>query len=98
MASLNHPNIGSIYGLEEAEECSAASESTVPRSCRCRSPAALNHPACRSVALLRGSKTDPQRPLPTDPLTTDSVRRRPTKLSHLIEDVGYMSFPNGLST
>ena len=38
-------------------------------------------------ALLRGSKTDPQRPLPTDPLTTDSVRRRPTKLSHLIEDV-----------
>ena len=29
-------------------------------------------------ALLRGSKTDPQRPLPTDPLTTDSVRRRPT--------------------
>ena len=34
-------------------------------------------------ALLRGSKTDPQRPLPTDPLTTDSVRRRPTKLSHL---------------
>ena len=39
------------------------------------------------VALLRGSKTDPQRPLPTDPLTTDSVRRRPTKLSHLIEDV-----------
>ena len=41
----------------------------------------------RRVALLRGSKTDPQRPLPTDPLTTDSVRRRPTKLSHLIEDV-----------
>ena len=41
----------------------------------------------RSPALLRGSKTDPQRPLPTDPLTTDSVRRRPTKLSHLIEDV-----------
>ena len=40
-----------------------------------------------SPALLRGSKTDPQRPLPTDPLTTDSVRRRPTKLSHLIEDV-----------
>ena len=39
------------------------------------------------VALLRGSNTDPQRPLPTDPLTTDSVRRRPTKLSHLIEDV-----------
>ena len=39
------------------------------------------------AALLRGSKTDPQRPLPTDPLTTDSVRRRPTKLSHLIEDV-----------
>ena len=39
------------------------------------------------TALLRGSKTDPQRPLPTDPLTTDSVRRRPTKLSHLIEDV-----------
>ena len=39
------------------------------------------------LALLRGSKTDPQRPLPTDPLTTDSVRRRPTKLSHLIEDV-----------
>ena len=38
-------------------------------------------------ALLRGSKTDPQRPRPTDPLTTDSVRRRPTKLSHLIEDV-----------
>ena len=38
-------------------------------------------------ALLRGSKTDPQRPLPTDPLTIDSVRRRPTKLSHLIEDV-----------
>ena len=38
-------------------------------------------------ALLRGSKTDPQRPLPTDPLTTDSVRRQPTKLSHLIEDV-----------
>ena len=38
-------------------------------------------------ALLRGSKTDPQRPLPTDPLTTDSVRRRPTTLSHLIEDV-----------
>ena len=38
-------------------------------------------------ALLRGSKTDPQRPLPTDPLTTDRVRRRPTKLSHLIEDV-----------
>ena len=26
-------------------------------------------------------------PLPTDPLTTDRVRRRPTKLSHLIEDV-----------
>ena len=44
----------------------------------------LSHPF---VALLRGSKTDPQRPLPTDPLTTDSVRRRPTKLSHLIEDV-----------
>ena len=41
----------------------------------------------RTSALLRGSKTDPQRPLPTDPLTTDSVRRRPTKLSHLIEDV-----------
>ena len=41
----------------------------------------------RVMALLRGSKTDPQRPLPTDPLTTDSVRRRPTKLSHLIEDV-----------
>ena len=41
----------------------------------------------RRVALLRGSKTDPQRPLPTDPLTTDSVRRRPTTLSHLIEDV-----------
>ena len=41
----------------------------------------------RKRALLRGSKTDPQRPLPTDPLTTDSVRRRPTKLSHLIEDV-----------
>ena len=41
----------------------------------------------RPEALLRGSKTDPQRPLPTDPLTTDSVRRRPTKLSHLIEDV-----------
>ena len=40
-----------------------------------------------NAALLRGSKTDPQRPLPTDPLTTDSVRRRPTKLSHLIEDV-----------
>ena len=39
------------------------------------------------VALLRGSKTDPQRPLPTDPLTTDRVRRRPTTLSHLIEDV-----------
>ena len=39
------------------------------------------------LALLRGSKTDPQRPLPTDPLTTDRVRRRPTKLSHLIEDV-----------
>ena len=39
------------------------------------------------AALLRGSKTDPQRPLPTDPLTTDRVRRRPTKLSHLIEDV-----------
>ena len=39
------------------------------------------------TALLRGSKTDPQRPLPTDPLTTDSVRRRPTTLSHLIEDV-----------
>ena len=39
------------------------------------------------AALLRGSKTDPQRPLPTDPLTTDSVRRRPTTLSHLIEDV-----------
>ena len=38
-------------------------------------------------ALLRGSKTDPQRPLPTDPLTTDRVRRRPTTLSHLIEDV-----------
>ena len=38
-------------------------------------------------ALLRGSKTDPQRPLPTDPSPTDSVRRRPTKLSHLIEDV-----------
>ena len=37
--------------------------------------------------MLRGSKTDPQRPLPTDPLTTDSVRRRPTTLSHLIEDV-----------
>ena len=32
-------------------------------------------------------KTDPQRPLPTDPLTIDSIRRRPTKLSHLIEDV-----------
>ncbi len=29
----------------------------------------------RFAALLRGSKTDPQRPLPTDPLTTDSVRR-----------------------
>ena len=43
--------------------------------------------AARLWALLRGSKTDPQRPLPTDPLTTDSVRRRPTKLSHLIEDV-----------
>ena len=41
----------------------------------------------RHEALLRGSKTDPQRPLPTDPLTTDRVRRRPTKLSHLIEDV-----------
>ena len=41
----------------------------------------------RRAALLRGSKTDPQRPLPTDPLTTDSVRRRPTTLSHLIEDV-----------
>ena len=40
-----------------------------------------------AVALLRGSKTDPQRPLPTDPLTIDSIRRRPTKLSHLIEDV-----------
>ena len=40
-----------------------------------------------NAALLRGSKTDPQRPLPTDPLTTDSVRRRPTQLSHLIEDV-----------
>ena len=39
------------------------------------------------AALLRGSKTDPQRPLPTDPLTIDSIRRRPTKLSHLIEDV-----------
>ena len=44
-------------------------------------------PARRARALLRGSKTDPQRPLPTDPLTTDRVRRRPTKLSHLIEDV-----------
>ena len=43
--------------------------------------------APQSLALLRGSKTDPQRPLPTDPLTTDRVRRRPTKLSHLIEDV-----------
>ena len=44
--------------------------------------------ACqRRLALLRGSKTDPQRPLPTDPLTTDSVRRRPTTLRHLIEDV-----------
>ena len=41
----------------------------------------------REGALLRGSKTDPQRPLPTDPLTIDSIRRRPTKLSHLIEDV-----------
>ena len=41
----------------------------------------------RDAALLRGSKTDPQRPLPTDPLTIDSVRHRPTKLSHLIEDV-----------
>ena len=39
------------------------------------------------TALLRGSKTDPQRPLPTDPLTTDRVRRRPTTLRHLIEDV-----------
>ena len=38
-------------------------------------------------ALLRGSKTDPQRPRPRDPSTTDSVRRRPPKLSHLIEDV-----------
>ena len=44
-------------------------------------------PAPHSGALLRGSKTDPQRPLPTDPLTTDRVRRQPTKLSHLIEDV-----------
>ena len=44
-------------------------------------------PPAHPVALLRGSKTDPQRPLPTDPLTTDSVRRRPTTLSHLIEDV-----------
>ena len=44
-------------------------------------------PARRRPALLRGSKTDPQRPLPTDPLTIDSIRRRPTKLSHLIEDV-----------
>ena len=26
-------------------------------------------PSCRDGALLRGSKTDPQRPLPTDPLT-----------------------------
>ena len=41
----------------------------------------------RIAALLRGSKTDPQRPLPTDPLTIDSIRRRPTTLSHLIEDV-----------
>ena len=44
-------------------------------------------PTRATPALLRGSKTDPQRPLPTDPLTTDSVRRRPTTLSHLIEDV-----------
>ena len=36
---------------------------------------------------MRGSKIDPQRVLPTDPSTTDRVRRRPTKLSHLIEDV-----------
>ena len=49
-------------------------------------PSAPRQPA-GTGALLRGSKTDPQRPLPTDPLTTDSVRRRPTKLSHLIEDV-----------
>ena len=47
----------------------------------------MDHYTRRIVALLRGSKTDPQRPLPTDPLTTDRVRRRPTTLSHLIEDV-----------
>ena len=52
---------------------------------------ALDHPNICTIheikALLRGSKTDPQRPRPRDPSTTDSVRRRPTKLSHLIEDV-----------
>ena len=53
----------------------------------CELPARTQRPLARWRALLRGSKTDPQRPLPTDPLTTDSVRRRPTKLSHLIEDV-----------
>ena len=56
------------------------------RSTRCVAPS-RSPPVGRMAALLRGSKTDPQRPLPTDPLTTDSVRRRPTKLSHLIEDV-----------
>ena len=54
---------------------------------RSKSASTWSPPSCRDGALLRGSKTDPQRPLPTDPLTTDSVRRRPTKLSHLIEDV-----------
>ena len=54
---------------------------------RLRAPAVTLTPGTVEAALLRGSKTDPRRPLPTGPLTTDSVRRRPTKLSHLIEDV-----------
>ena len=40
-----------------------------------------------TTALLRGSKMDRERPRSRDRSTTDSVRRRLTKLSHPIEDV-----------
>ena len=55
--------------------------------CTCTERREVGRCSRPTVALLRGSKTDPQRSLPTDPLTTGSVRRRPTKLGHLIEDV-----------
>ncbi len=66
---------GRVVHMQPNEWCCASGSDVRPDSGPC------------SVALLRGSKIDPQRVLPTDPSTTDRVRRRPTKLSHLIENV-----------